>query len=124
MGPVTRQDMQNIIETSKNRLLERIPSKQEFIQLSTNVRLISDQYQQQQQLFKSSEFQRSQLTRRIVALETKLTSVEIELKNITYLLSRIAEQRAQPTAQQVYQQSQQEPQSRPAFNPARYVFNP
>lgn len=119
MNPASRQDVQNIVEVAKNRTLERIPTKQEFIQLFDNVRNLISLHQQSQQLLKQSEYQRSQLSRRVVALEARITALDNELKNTQFMIARLAER----PAQQIAMPERQEQQTSAAPS-TQYVYRP
>lgn len=95
MNPASRQDVQNIVEVAKNRTLDRIPTRQEFVQLFDNVRTLINLHQQSQKLLQQSEYQRSQLTRRAVALEARVVALETEIKTTQYMISKLAERPVQ-----------------------------
>jgi len=118
MNPASRQDVYNIVEIAKNRTLERLPTKQEFLQLFENVRQLVNLHQQSQQLLKQSEYQRSQLTRRVVALEAHITTLEAEIKTMEYLLSKLAER---PVQQITLPNNPEQPA---APQPTQYVYRP
>lgn len=118
MNPASRQDVQNIVEIAKNRTLDRIPTKQEFIQLFDNVRNLINLHQQSQQLLKQSEYQRSQLSRRVVALEARITALDNELKNTQIMIARLAER---PAQQIVMPERQEQGSTAPS---TQYVYHP
>lgn len=95
MGPVNRQEVQNIVEIARNRIMERAITKQDLAILMESIRNLTSMNQQSQQILKQGEYQRSQLTRRAVALEARLATVENELKTVQYLLGKVAEQKPQ-----------------------------
>jgi hypothetical protein len=96
MGPVTRQDVQNIIETARNRIMERVANRQDITMLNDTVRQLANMLQQNQQLLKQSEYQRLQLNRRAVALEARLATLEGETRNMAIAMNKMAGQKAQP----------------------------
>lgn len=96
MGPVTRQDIQNIVEVNRNRILERVATKQDIAVLTDSIRQLTSMHQQSQQLLKQSEYQRLQLSRRAVAVEARLINVENELRSTQSMMSRMAGQKPQP----------------------------
>lgn len=95
MVPVTRQDVQNIVDISRNRVLERVATKQDITVLADTVRTLNNLHLQSQQLLKQSEYQRSQLTRRAVALEARLGQLENDLRSINATMLRLIEQKQQ-----------------------------
>lgn len=121
MNPASRQDVQNIVEIAKNRTLDRIPTKSEFVQLFDNVRTLINLHQQSQQLLKQSEYQRSQLTRRAVALETRVVALETEIKTTQYMISRLTERQPQQMVVPA-QPGEQSPQAQPVQQ--QYAYRP
>jgi hypothetical protein len=119
MNPASRQDVQNIVEVARNRTLERMPAKQDFLQLFDNVRNLINLHQQSQQLLKQSEYQRSQLSRRVVALEARITALDNELKTTQFMIARLAER----PAQQIAMPERQEQQTSAAPS-TEYVYRP
>lgn len=120
MNPASRQEVQNIVEIAKNRTLDRIPTKSEFVQLFDNVRTLINLHQQSQQLLKQSEYQRSQLTRRAVALETRVVALETEIKTTQWMISRLAEKQPQQIvvpAQAGDQPARSQPAQQYAYRP-------
>ncbi len=81
MGPANRQDVQNIVEVARNRIMERMVTKQDISVIADTIRTLNNLHQQSQQLLKQSEYQQSQLSRRVVALEARLINLEAELRN-------------------------------------------
>lgn len=96
MGPVTRQDVQNIIEMSRNRIFERVATKQDITTLADTIRQLTNLQQQSQQMLKQSEYQRLQLSRRAAAVEARLINVENELRSLRSTTERMVEQKQQP----------------------------
>jgi hypothetical protein len=108
MGPVTRQDVQNIIETARNRIMERMVTRQDISVLNETIRQLANIQQQNQQLLKQSEYQRLQLNRRAVALEARLATLENETRNMAIAMNKMAGQKAQPIIIPVPQQNNPE----------------
>jgi chromosome segregation ATPase len=121
MPPVNRQEVQNIIEIAKNRIIERVATKQDIIMLSDSIKTLSNLHLQSQQLLKQSEYQRSQLSRRIVALETRISSMDNEIRTAQYMLSKMAGQKQQPTQIVLPATPEQQPITP---TPGSYVFRP
>lgn len=121
MAPVTRQDVQNIVEISRNRLLERVATRQDITVLTDTIRNLNNLHMQSQQLLKSSEYQRLQLTRRAVALEARLGQLENDLRTINSNMIKMMEQKAQP--QPIVMPATAAPaEQQPA--PASYAYRP
>lgn len=95
MGPANRQDVQNIVNSSVNRLLQQVPTKQDVVVLNDSIRNLSNLSLQAQQLLKQADYQRSQQSRRVVATETRLANVENELRTTQAVLQQLVEQRTQ-----------------------------
>ena len=125
MNPVSRQEVQNIVDIARNRIMERMVTRQDIIALNDYVKNLLALHQQSQQLLKQSEYQRSQLTRRVVALETHLATLENEIRVLSSAVVRAVEQRAaQPVAAptQIAQPTQPQPQSQPQAQPTQYAY--
>lgn len=115
MGPVNRQDVQNIVEIARNRIMERAVTKQDMAVMMESIRNLTNMHQQSQQILKQGEYQRSQLTRRAVALETRLGTVENELKTVQYLLGKLAEQKPQQIIMPVRPEQPATPEPTPDY---------
>lgn len=92
MGPVSRQDVQNIVDVARNRIMERAVNRQDLCVLSDTIRNLTTLHTQSQQLLKQSEYQRLQLNRQIVALEARLVNLGNDLKTTQAMISRMATQ--------------------------------
>jgi hypothetical protein len=122
MNPVSRQDVQNIIDISRNRIMERMVTRQDFLTLCDTVKNLVSLHQQSQQLLKQGDYQRSQLSRRLVALEARTISLESEVRALSVHTSRLVDQRSPLVAaaaqnqlnERVPQQSVQHAEYRPA----------
>lgn len=116
MSPVNRQDVQNIVEIARNRIMERMVTKQDISAITDAIRNISNLHLQSQQLLKQSEYQQSQLSRRVVALEARLINLEAELRNTQQAMLRVAEQ-----PQRIVVPAQPQTESQPT---TEYVYRP
>lgn len=96
MISLTKQDMQNVIEAAKNRILERVATRQD-IQTACDasrdrvLTYVHDVQQQQYQLTRQTNVQTLQMGKRLANLETRISSLEGELKAVRGLLSRLVE---------------------------------
>ena len=79
MNP-TRQDMQTIVDTAKNRILDRVAQKQDIQTLVDSIRTLLNVQQQNQQLLRQAENQRVQLINRAIALEARLVQLERDMQ--------------------------------------------
>lgn len=120
MNPtVSKQDVQNMINVCQNRLLERIASRQDIHMINDAVKSLLNIHQQNQQLIRQAEYQRSQLMRRAASLEARLIQIEQEIRGYKEMLGKVASAQAQPPEIVV---SMPEAQSEPRT--ARYVYRP
>lgn len=92
MGP-TRQDVQTIVETAKNRVLERVAQKQDIQILTDCIKTLLNVQQQNQQLLRQAEAQRVQLINRAAALEARLVQLEREMQTCKGLIRQPQQQR-------------------------------
>jgi hypothetical protein len=126
MGPATKQDVQTIVDTSKNRVLERVALRQDVQWLMDQTRTLLNLIQQNQQMLKQAEYQRLQNTRRIIALETRVAQLEQEVRGYRQTLNRVADTRPQQVMVPV-QQASPAPQNDgagPEQYPGQYVYRP
>ncbi len=110
MGPVSRQDVQNIVNTARAQLSDRMASRQDVQTLNETMRALVNSNQQSQQLLRQAEYQRSQMTRRMVAVEARLGALEQELKPLRAVMTKMVEQ--QSTTPQVVLQAAPQPTPR------------
>lgn len=126
MGPLSKQDAQNLIENAKNRIIEKVSTRQDVQLLSEAARdrimnYVRDLLQvHQQNMLRRNEYQQSQMQRRMIAMETRMASLEQELKVTRQLLNQILERVSEPNSQKVYA-----PTSQPVAEPQmQYVYTP
>ncbi len=96
MISLTKQDIQNVIDSAKNRILERVATRQDIQAACDSTRdrvltYIHDVQQQQYQLSRQTNTQTVQLARRMTAMENRLVTIESELRAMHALLQRVAE---------------------------------
>ena len=96
MNPASKQDVQGIVDIARNRLEQRTVARQDILNLTESIKQLVILHQQSQQMIRQSESQRLQLTRRSEAVETRLNSLENEIRSMGVVLSRIADQQKQP----------------------------
>lgn len=119
MTPVSRQDVQSMINTLQNRILERTALRQDVQALTEVVKNLLNLNQQNHQLFRQSEYQRLQMVRRAVALEARMGQLEAELRAMRGTMQRMSEQQPLPQRLSV-------PAQPPAQQPAQaqYLYRP
>jgi hypothetical protein len=118
MGPASRQDVQNMVNIVQNRLMDRVAAKQDIIAVADSLRALTTMQQQSLQLMKQNEYQQSQLTRRIVALEARLGGVENEIRETQYAIARLSGQKPQQVIMPVQTEEQATNQQ------GQYVYRP
>jgi len=125
MTPITKQDLQNVVDTARNRIMERTASRQDVLSLHDTIKMLTTLHQQSQQLQRQAEFQRVQLVRRAVAMESRMVQLERELQNVRRVITQLAQ--AQPTervTERVIMQQVQPEQPPVAAEQATYVYSP
>lgn len=122
MGPVNRQDVQNIVDVARNRILERTVTKQDLTILSEAVRNLTSMHQQSQQMLKQGEYQRLQFTRRAVALEARMALIENELRSVQQALTRLAGQKPEKIIMPVPVQPIDRTASQPQPQSTEYAY--
>lgn len=95
MNPISRQDVQNIVDMSRNRIMERMVTKQDVAMVSEALKNIMAVNQQNQQLLRQSEQQRTQLAKRVATLEGRIASFENEMRVVSTTMLKTAGQRQQ-----------------------------
>lgn len=125
MGPISRQDVQNIVDNSRTQLFQRVALKQDIQVLSETVKNMLVLLQQNQQFLRQAEYQRSQTTRRMVALEARLTALEQEIKPLRTVVTKMVEQQ-QRTAQvpQIVVQPAPTPRQGSVAPEQQYLYRP
>lgn len=121
MQPASKQDVQNITDNLRNRLFDRMPLRQDFIQLNDTVKTLCTLSQQNQQLLRQAEYQRLQLIRRTVALETRIAQMEQEIRGLREMTNRAID--TKPRQVFVPVQQEQPVQQNTEIN-GQYVYRP
>lgn len=91
MVPLTKQDMQNVIDNARNRWLERVATRQDMQVLQDTIRVLTATLQQSQQLLRQGDYQRVQLVRRAVAMESRMVQLEHELQSMRRAMTQLAQ---------------------------------
>lgn len=97
---MNRQDLQNLLEWYKNRLVQRFiltfPTKQDVL-IATDQLLqritqrLQELHMENQLMIKQSATQRDQLWRKAVSTENRMQSLETELRTLRQAMVRISE---------------------------------
>jgi len=95
MAPLTKQDVQNLLEVSRNRIFERIASHQDIQAMQETIKALCNINQQTLQLIRQGEYQKTQLIRRAVLVENRMTILEQELKSLRITLTRMIDSQPQ-----------------------------
>jgi hypothetical protein len=74
--------------------MERMVTRQDLNTLTDTVKNLIVLHQQSQQLIRQGDYQRSQLSRRVVALEARTVSLENEIRALSVLTSRLVDQQS------------------------------
>lgn len=96
MVPITKQDVQTIVEQSRTRILERVALRQDILNLQETMKSLLTTAGQNQQLLRQAEFQRTQLVRKVSNLESRITALEQELKPLRSTMTKVVEKQVQP----------------------------
>jgi hypothetical protein len=97
MAELNKQDVQHAIDSAKNTLLQRLASRQDLQTMLDNnrERIIShtsDLHHYQLQIFSQNNQQRIDLARRAAALESRIISLEQDIKALSGLLNKFMQQ--------------------------------
>jgi phage terminase small subunit len=96
MGPLSKQDVQNMLDSCRSQMVQRLAAKQDIQQIQDIVKTMLGAVQQNQQILRQAEYQRSQLTRRAIALEARIAQLEQEIHSSKEAMNRMAANYAQP----------------------------
>ena len=91
MAPASKQDIQNLLDQTKNRITEKMASRQDVQCLQDLVRSLVATNQQTQQLLRQGEMQRAQLVRRTVALEARIIQLDQQLRYLQQTILRLVD---------------------------------
>jgi Mg2+ and Co2+ transporter CorA len=121
VGPtVNRQDIQNMFNTCQNRILERAATKQDVQALSDTIKSLLNVSQQNQQFMRQADYQRTQLVRRTMALETRIAQLEQAIAGYRDVLNRLANMPL-PQPQRIIMPT---PQHEHSTSSEQYVYRP
>jgi ribosomal 50S subunit-associated protein YjgA (DUF615 family) len=119
MGNVTRQDVQAIIDAARNTILQKAATRQDVQTIADNTRdRTMAVIQQQIQTIRQMNYQNIQMFRRVVALESRMATLEHELKAAHQLVVRLVENMPQQIVMPAM------PENQPAPHGQQYVYRP
>lgn len=117
MVNLTKQDIQNIVDNAKNRVLERVVTRQDVQSQTDLMKLMYTTLQQSLQLSRQSEYQRVQMARQIAGLEAKLMQVDQEMRTLRGLIGKLIENQPERIIMPVQPDGSQTPEQRYLYNP-------
>jgi hypothetical protein len=118
MADITKQDVQNLLDTHRNVLIQRLGSKQDMQIMTDQARdRVLVLLQQQIQLIRQMNYQSIQMYRRVVALETRLATLEHELKASRQLTKHVAENMPQQIVMPAMPEQAPTPAQQYAYRP-------
>lgn len=118
MADLTKQDLQNIVDNAKNRVLERVVTRQDLQCQTDLIKVMYANLQQALQLSRQSEFQRAQMARQIVGLESKLTQMDQELRQVRAITQKIIDNQPERIIMPVQTSGTPTPEQKYVYNPA------
>lgn len=125
MTPVSKQEVQSLLDNARKQILEKVMNRQDIQGLSEAARDRVMNYTRdllqiyQQNMLRRLEFYHVQSTRRVAMLETRMMTLEQEIKSMRQAIERIADATASP--QRVYMPLQNESDKQPY---TQYVYKP
>lgn len=94
MSQLTRQEVQRLLDTTRNKITDRILTRQDLITVNENIRDRMMNYMQdltqvqQQNIVRRTASQNDEVIRRINALEARMGSMEQDVKAALQILQR------------------------------------
>lgn len=125
MAPVSKQEVQSLIDNARKQIIEKVSTRHDVQCLSEAARDRVMNYTRdllqiyQQNMLRRLEFYHVQSTRRVATLETRMMTLEQEIKSMRQAMERIADATASP--QRVYMPLQNESDKQPY---TQYVYKP
>ena len=101
MNAITRQDVQNITDNLRNRIIERMITKQDVLGLHDAIRQSTTLVQQNQMSLRNGEQYLAQILKRVELLESRINETAMDIKKLQYEVENIklAEQNPQVQTQ-------------------------
>lgn len=99
-SPLTRQDMLAITDGAKNKIIDRLISRNDVQSAADNARdrilnTINAFHVENQTILRQTNTQSTQMARRLTALESQLATARQEIRMLTQAINRLYEIQAQ-----------------------------
>ena len=96
LATMTRQDLLSVTQDARNKIIERLVTKYDVQAAADSARdrilnNLNAMHLENQALLRQSNAQKDQIWRKVAALETQIISMQIEMKNLTQAMTRLAE---------------------------------
>lgn len=88
--PLTKQDIQSCIDNARIRLQDSVPARQDVYALKEATKSLVTMMQQNQQILRQETNLRSDVMRKLVNLETRLSQLEHDMQTLNRSVSQIA----------------------------------
>lgn len=121
MTNLTKQDVQSVVDNAKNQMLQRTVTRQDLQTQNDVLKALLTSVQQNQQLLRQSEYQRTQMLRRAVALESRIIQLDQELRNVRLSIENSMDRLIERQPQRIVMPIQAETGQagvRPLYNPS------
>lgn len=94
---INRQDLQNVLDTTKNRIVERMLTKRDVQLACENARDriiagLHEMYRFEQQATKQTMLQVAQQTQRVAGVEMRMAALEGEVRSMKQLMGQLLEE--------------------------------
>lgn len=99
MNAITRQDVQNITDNLRNRIIERMITKQDVLGLHDAIRQSTTLVQQNQMSLRNGEQYLAQTLKRVELLESSINEMAMDIKKLQYEVERIKLTEQKPLSQ-------------------------
>lgn len=97
ISTMTRQDLLNVTEYAKNKIIERLVTKYDVQAACDHARdriinNLQDLHQENQSLMRHSNTQHDQVSRKVSSIESQINALQQEMKVVSQLMTRLYEQ--------------------------------
>jgi hypothetical protein len=122
MAPLSKQDAQSLIDNAKKQIIEKVATRHDVQLLTEAARDKIMNYTRdllqiyQQNMLRRLEFYQVQNTRRVASLETRMMTLEQEIKSMRQVVER-----AENSPQRIYMPVDNEKDKQPY---TQYVYKP
>ncbi len=99
MSQLTRQEVQRLLDTTRNQITDRVLTRQDLITVNEQIRDRMMNYMQdlaqvqQQNIVRRTASQSDDVSKRIVALESRICNMEQDLKTTLQILQKLTSQK-------------------------------